>query len=466
MALSFTRGRRRVSFAGIATTLALLLLMTAAGLSAQTGDERLRELERQVAELKAQVEALRSGGATGETTGGDDRLGELERRIEVLATEIEQMKIGEAAAQADESEYGLGPAASKIYRTERGLSIGGYGEVLYQKFDDERDNGAASGRTDTFDALRAVLYFGYKWNDRWLLNTEIEFEHAGGSEAWVEFAYIDYLWRPEANLRGGLLLLPMGFVNELHEPTVFLGATRPDTERVIISTTWRENGFGLWGEAGPVSYRTYVVNGMRGAAFTAGGLRGGRQRGKEARAEDLAWVGRLDFTGIPGFLIGGSAYIGDSGQDQVISGGESVGVGTQIFEGHLEWRWRGLELRALAARAELDDVARLNAALGFTGNQSVGESLEGQYVQLGYDVLAGRGGERSFTPYVRWEEFNTQADVPAGFRANPANDVESLTLGFAFQPIDEVVIKVDHQDYDNAAGTGIDQFNVLLGYIF
>ena len=232
-----------------------------------------------------------------------------------------------------------------------------------------------------------------------------------------------------------------------------------------LASHWETHGFGLWGEAGPVSYRTYVVNGFRGAGFAAGGLRGGRQKGNQAKADDLAWVGRLDFTGVPGLLIGGSAYIGDSGQD-LLASGQSVDVGTQILEGHLEWRWRGLELRALAARAELDDVARLNAALGFTGNQSVGERLEGHYVQLGYDVLAGRGGERSFTPYARWEQLDTQAEVPAGFRANPANDLESLTLGFAFQPIDEVVFKVDHQNYDNEAGTGVDQFNVLLGYIF
>jgi hypothetical protein len=374
------------------------------------------------------------------------------------------MKTGEAAAEADESQYGLGPAASKIYRTDRGLSIGGYGELLYQKFDSERDNGTDSGRTDTFDLLRGVLYFGYKFNDRWLLNTEIEYEHAGG-EVSVEFAYIDYLWRPEASLRGGLLLVPMGFINELHEPTVFLGANRPDIERLIIPTTWRENGFGLFGEAGPVSYRTYVVNGFRGAGFTAAGLRGGRQKGNQAKAEDFAWVGRLDFTGVPGLLVGGSAYVGDSGQDLETSGGDGISVGTSLIEGHLEWRWRGLEFRALGVQAELDDVADLNRALGLTGNQSVGEKLQGYYLQLGYDVLAGRG-DRALIPYVRWETYNTQDEVPAGFRANPANDIEVLTLGLALKPIEQIILKIDHQNYDNAAGTGVDQLNVLLGYVF
>lgn len=441
--------------------LILLTFVLALPLAAQSNDDRVDQLEREIEKLKAEIAAMKGNQTGGE---GGDRLTELERRLEVLATEIEAMRIGEAAAPADEGSYGLGPAASKIYRTEQGLSIGGYGELLYQNFDSERDDGAASGRTDTFDMLRAVLYFGYKFNDRWVLNTEIEYEHA--NEVFVEFAYLDYLWRPQANLRAGLLLVPMGFLNELHEPTTFLGATRPAIEQVIIPSTWRENGFGLFGEAGPFSYRTYVVNGLRGAGFTAGGLRGGRQRGSQARAEDFAWVGRLDFTGVPGLLVGGSAYAGGSGQDLKTAGGASIGVGTQIVEGHAEWKWRGLELRAMGVQAELDDVADLNRALNFTGTQSVGETLKGHYVQAGYDVLAGRGGEQAFTPYARWEVYNTQDDVPAGFTANRANDVEILTLGFAFKPIDQLIFKVDHQNIDNEAGTGTDQFNALLGWIF
>jgi hypothetical protein len=428
---------------------------------AQTTDARVQELEQEVQRLKEEIASLRQAQAGGDAA----QLAELERRLEILAGEIEKMRIGEAAAAADESDFGLGPAASKVYRTERGLSIGGYGELLYQRFDDERDNGAESGRSDQFDLLRGILYFGYKWNDRWLLNTEIEYEH-GGEEIALEFAYIDYLWRPQANFRAGLVLIPMGFINELHEPTVFLGANRPQVERVIIPTTWRENGFGLFGEAGPVSYRTYLVNGFDARGFSAGGLRGGRQNGSESKAEDFAWVGRLDFTGVPGLLVGGSAYVGSAGQDLETAAGDSIDVGTTLIEAHLEWRWRGLELRALGVQADLDDVAALNAALGLTGNQSVGEKLTGHYLQLGYDLLAGRGGERALIPYARWEAFNTQDEVPSGFRANPANDMEILTAGLAFKPFEQLILKVDYQDVDNEAESGIDQFNALLGYVF
>ena len=435
----------------------LLLVLSTASVWAQS-DDRVTQLEAELARLKAEVAALKEGSSEA------DRLAELERRLEVLAAEIEKLRIGEAAAAADQSAYGMGPAASKIYRTERGLSIGGYGELLYQRFDSARDDGAPSGRRDTFDLQRGIFYFGYKWSDKWLLNAEVEYEHAG-EEVSLEFAYLDYLWRPEANVRAGLVLVPMGFVNELHEPTVFLGANRPSIERLIIPSTWRENGFGLFGEAGSLSYRSYIVNGFDAAGFAASGLRGGRQNGGQALAEDFAWVGRLDYTGVPGLLVGGSAYVGSAGQDLRTAGGRSVDVGVQIFEGHAEVRWHGLQARALVVQADLDDVTDLNAALGLTGAGSVGEKLSGYYLELGYDVLAGRG-EKALIPFARFESYNTQDEVPAGFRANAANDVESLTLGLAWKPFEQIVVKTDWQDLDNAAGTGVDQFNVLLGYVF
>jgi uncharacterized small protein (DUF1192 family) len=438
---------------------ALFLIPLASGSPAFAQDDRVDRLQKELDKLKAEIAAMKSEGS------GDSKTAELERRLDVLAEEIERLKIGEAATPADTSEHGLGPAASKIYRAERGVSIGGYGEFLYQDTDEESE----------LDLLRAVLYFGYKFNDHFVFNSEVEYEHAG-EEIGVEFAYLDYLWRPQANLRAGLLLLPMGFLNELHEPTTFLGANRPETERRILPSTWSENGFGLFGEAGPFSYRTYLVAGLNATGFEAEGLREGRQEGVESNAEDLAWTGRLDFTGVPGLLIGGSAYIGNSGEGShgeeeeeefaLADGGPEVEIGTRILEGHVEWKWRGLELRALAVQADLDDVADLNRALGLHGGESVGERLTGQYVQLGYDLLAGRGGEQALIPYGRWEAFNTQDRVPAGFVADPINDVEIVTFGIEYKPIDQIVIKADHQRIDNEAFDGTSQFNVLLGWIF
>ena len=431
---------------------------------AQEGAVTVEELELRVRQLESALAELRETGTT------QDRLDQLAHQIGVLAAEVEDLRVGETVvAEASISVHGLGPGASKVYRTERGVSIGGYGEWLGSFYDGKDQSGDPSGKTDTLDDLRAVIYLGYKFSDRWLLNTEIEFEHASTSkegEASVEFAYLDYLWRESLGIRAGLILVPMGLINEMHEPTTYLGANRPETERRIIPSTWRENGAGIFGSLGVLSYRTYVLNGLDASGFSASGLRGGRQKGSKAKAEDLAWVGRVDWEPAPGLTLGLSAWLGRSGQDMRTEGGQAIGVKTQIWEAHLDWRWRGLEVRGLWAQAALDDVAELNAELGFEGADSVGERLEGGYVQVGWDLLAGRQGQQALIPFVRWEDLDTQVRVPDGWMINPANQVEILTVGVSYKPLEQIVVKADWQRVDNRASTGVDRFSLGLGYVF
>ena len=398
----------------------------------------------------------------------EQRDAELERRIDIVAGEVQRVDLAGLIPVVGESEYGMGPAASKVYAVEEGsVSIGGYGEMLYENFSSDADDGSASGKTDQADFLRAVLYVGYKFDDHWLFNSEIEVEHAStgasGSVS-VEFAYLDYLHTDAVNFRGGVLLQPMGMTNEMHEPTTFPSAKRPGVETVIIPSTWRENGVGVFGDVGEFAYKAYVTNGLDGGGFTAGGLRGGRQKGSKAKAEDLAFVSRIDWVGQPGLVLGASGYVGDSGQD--LGGGTDVS--TFIYELHADWRWRGLRARALYAMAELDDVTELNNALGLVGNASVGEQLDGHFIELGYDLMEWLrpGSEQSVTPFVRYEAYDTQASVPSGFASNPANDMQVMTYGMAWQPKDQLIFKLDFMDVDNDAGTGVDQFNISMGYVF
>lgn len=382
---------------------------------------------------------------------------ELERRLDVLAGEVERTELGDVVGPLEESVSGLGPAASKVYGAQEGISIGGYGEAIFKDF---------QGGDDEIDALRTVLYFGYEFDERWLFNSEIEFEHAStgeDGEVSVEFAYLDGRFRDAANLRAGLLLVPMGITNERHEPTTFPSANRPFVERFVLPTTWRELGAGVWGDAEDFSYRTYVIDGFDATGFSASGLRGGRQQGSEALAEDFAWVGRLDWHGVEGLVLGASAYVGDSGQSQI-----GADVSTTIWEAHAEYRWQALTVRGLAAQAELDDVDELNAALGLAGSASVGETIRGAYVEVAYDVLAASdaGSRASLEPFVRYEAFDTQADVPSGFSSDPANDVEVTTFGVAYRPNDNVVFKLDFNDFDNDAGTAVDQIDVAMGFTF
>lgn len=392
------------------------------------------------------------------------RLSRLENQLQAVTRELESLRLGrDLVVEADSSTGGFGPAASKVYRVRQGVSIGGYGEVLYENFDGAREDDTPSGRTDRFDALRAVVYVGYKFNDKFLFNSEIEFEHGsteeGGSVS-LEFGYLDYRLSPSFGLRAGLLLAPMGFLNELHEPPTFLGARRPETERQIIPSTWRENGIGVFGEAGPLTYRAYLVNGFVGSGFTAGGLRDGRQNGAEASARHFGAVGRVEYAVRPGLTVTGSAYLGNSGQS------DSVAARTLIWEGHAEYRVGGLEVRGLFSGASLDDVAALNAEAGLTGSGSIGERLMGWYVQAGYDVLRSTASTHALVPYLRYEKLNTQDEVPAGFAANPATDRSITTLGIAWKPLPNIALKADYQIHSNEARTGVNQINAALGYLF
>lgn len=380
----------------------------------------------------------------------------LRNELDAIGGELERFVLTDLVPEVGESIFGFGPAASKVYQVENGISIGGYGETVFQFYEGD-------SKSDQFDNLRAVLYFGYKFSDSFVFNSEIEIEHGTTSETGsvsTEFAYLDWLACDTFGLRGGLVLVPMGFINELHEPTTFLSANRPEIERRIMPSTWRENGVGAFGSVGDVDYRAYVINGLDASGFAANGLRGGRQKGSRALAEDLAFVARADYTGTPGLTVGGSVYMGDSGQGQT----GLPDASTSIHELHVEYKNEGWRARALYAHAEVDDVAQLNTALGLAGANSIGEELDGFYLELGYDLWTRWAPERegSLTPFVRYEAFDTQASVPGGFASMPSTDESILTVGIAYQPHDQIILKLDFEDWDE----GADRLNIGLGYTF
>jgi hypothetical protein len=437
---------------------ALFLLLATTSAFAQDASDlerRLRALEEKIATMQQTPDVA-----------------ELQRQIEILGREIEALKTPQSEQQtvdAEAEQYGLGAAASKVYRVNRGLSFGGYGEMLYENYAGAVDSGVRATARDQFDMLRGILYTGYKYNDRVIFNSEIEYEHGStglGGEVSVEFAYLDLLVRPEVGVRTGLVLVPMGLVNELHEPTAYLGAKRSVTENAIIPSTWREMGAGVFGETGQLSWRAYVVNSLNGRNFTAGGVRGGRQKGARALIEDLALTGRVDWQPIVGTTVGASFFTGNTGQANLVNNSVVEGNYT-VYDLHADARFRGAIVRALYARGTLDDAAELNALNGLTGNRSVGSSLGGWYLEAGYDLSSlVRFGEMSFTPYARYEQVDTQRRVPAGFSRNPANDQTIFTYGIQFKPIEQIVFKADYQNVDNEAGTGLDQWNIGIGYIF
>ncbi|MEP7132481.1 MAG: hypothetical protein ABI914_04905 [Acidobacteriota bacterium] len=438
-------------------------------------DQKSRELEAKIEELQKKLDAL-SRAANDETRRA---LEELRAQIDALTREIETLRTGvpekNAANAAGSAVPGLGPAASRVYRSDHGVSIGGYGEAIYQNFARRRQDGEPSTLSDRVDLLRAVFYFGYKFDDRFVFNSEVEYEHAStgeGSEekgeVAVEFAYLDYLLgkNRKVGVRAGLVLVPMGFINELHEPPVFLGSNRPEVEQRILPSTWSELGVGVFGQSGPITWRAYVVNGLDASGFSAGqAIRGGRQEGSSALAENVAVTGRLDYVGLPGVVAGASGYAGGSGQGRDVDG-RRLRARVCLFDLHAEWRWRGFQTRALFARGTVGDSARVNELSGLTGADSVPSVFSGAYAEAGYDVLFRRGGDASLVPFVRYERLRTQQRVPAGFSSDPANDLRLWTFGLQFRPIPQIVVKADYQDFDDRAKSSTDRWNVAIGWLF
>ena len=396
-------------------------------------------------------------------------MAELERQMAILSEEVERLRAGDTEVEplSDERRraLGLAPSAAATYaRRGQGVSLAGYGEMLVQNYANANESGAGSAPVTRMDFLRAILYAGYRFDDRFVFNSEIEVEHAG--EIFVEFAYLDYMINDHLSLRGGLLLVPMGLVNEFHEPSVFLGAQRPETEQRILPSTWRENGAGLLGSWGRVNYRAYVVNGLNAAGFTSAGLRGGRQKGIQARAANLGAVARADVSLMPGVFLGGSVYRGGSGQDQIVEDGKRFDVSNTIGEVHAQAQMRGLDVRGLYAVAAVGDAAEVSRVLKLPVAAPVAERMHGGYVQVGYDVLSQTNVDLALMPYVRYERVDTQDRVPTGFLRDLSRDGAFTSLGIDVKPIPSIVLKTEYQWIRNEAGTGRNQFNINLGYAF
>ena len=440
---------------------------------------------------KKQNEVIKQAGTAPQTptTASQQATGkgDLERKTDVLAGEVEKLKTQLYIPESREykSQYGLGPAASNVYRVNKGLSIGGYGEAMYTNYADPR--GDSITNKDSADLERAVIYLGYKFNDWIILNNEIEFEHASTGEGdeskgevSVEFSQLDFLLDPKYNVRAGLMLVPMGFINEMHEPTTFHGNRRPDVERYIIPSTWREMGAGLFGEILPgLEYRMYAMNGLNADEFSNIGIKEGRQGGSNGKAEDFAFSGRLDYSPdfVPGLLVGAATFLGNSSQkDAVNFDGQGVDVFTQLYEGHIQYKYRGLELRALGAWGKIDNTEFINQS---ADAGPVGKENFGWYVEAAHDIMPfiWKGSSQYLAPFFRVERYNTLAavatDPDTGLPYDQSTGLDRwiYQAGLSYKPIDNIVIKADYRNIRDRKLVPADvpfgdEFNLGVGFIY
>jgi len=413
------------------------------------------------------------------TAGADDseRITALEEKVQVLAEELDRAVTGATVPEDGnwQNYYGVGPAAAKVYRADKGLSIGGYGEVLFTHYSPSTDKG------DVFDTYRAVLYVGYKFTDKWVLNTEFEFEHGGASDVFIEFLNLDYQHSEALNFRVGLILNPMGFVNQLHEPIFYYGGSRPEVEQRMIPSTWRENGAGFYGRVSDrVTYQVYALTSLDGLDFSGSGYRDGRQKGIKAKADNWSFVARADIDLVPGLLAGGSIYVGNQGQDQGVGS-----LGMTMYELHASYQRYGLTMRALFSQAFIDnpDSLNLSGAMGtkIQANGFLAKESMGGYIVAAYDVLPLflSDSKQSLEPFIRYGRVNTQrafqsaptstcGDDEMSSCLRPQYNNEIITVGLQYKPLPQLVFKLDYR-YSREAVSGdalAKALEVGVGYVF
>ena len=333
------------------------------------------------------------------------------------------------------------------------VTFHGYGELHYN---------APRDGVNTFDFHRLVLGFGTRLADGITFESELDFEHAF-TEPELEFAQLDFQHRDGLSLRVGALLVPVGPLNETHEPTRFASVERPYVEKSIVPTTWMEPGAGVYGTLadGALRYRAYVLGGLDASTFRArDGIRAGRQHAAEARAEDVAGAARVEWS--PGLSVafGASGYVGGAGQGDARLDGVTVSIG------ELDARWgrSALELSAMVAAVFVDGADSVSAVVG----ETVGERMLGGYAEAAWHVLRtlAPASERDLVAFVRVETFDTHDAVPAGRTRDPALDRDVITAGLALWPAPDVALKIDAEFWSLGNGDERTQVNAAAAFTY
>jgi len=364
--------------------------------------------------------------------------------------------------------------AARMMEEEERLTVGGYGQI---DFNQSIESGTF--QNGGMDVHRLVLMFGYKFSDQTQFITEVEFEHV--KEVYVEQAFLQHEILPWLRFRGGLILIPMGIINEFHEPPTFNGVERPNLDKYIVPTTWREIGAGFAGTftSAMVSYQLYVVNGFNGYDFGpnlsgSNGFRKGRQKGAESFMSSPNLTFKVNYFGVSGLQLGLSGYTGNTqsnlydGLDKTdasaIAMADSSVVGLSMIGADARYSTGGLRLRAQLNYGMVSNSAEYNQ---FTGSD-LGKNISGWYGEAAYNVF--HGSEQFISeliPFFRFEKYNTHASVEDGTTMDPSLNRSDLTFGLGWKPASGAMLKIDYQVLQNEeTSTSRQQINAGIAVWF
>ena len=390
----------------------------------------MRELEAELAKLR------------GEETGQPDQPAQEAPQpiASVIETPVTQLSAA-SQQEAPMAEVLPSPGTSSADFTNREIRmpVSGYMDYHFNK---------PNGEPGTADFHRFVLLFGHSFNERIQFWSELELEHAlveGGEhsgELELEQAYLDFRIKPWLNVRSGIMLTPVGLINERHEPPTYNGVERPFVDTVIIPTTWFEPGAGVFGDLGKgFTYKAYLMAPLNAARFNAEeGVREGRQKAFEPITQNPAFTGRLEYHGLPGLSLGASVWTGKSGF-------ETPGINPRVnmieFDGRFSLS--RFDFRGEFAQVTLDQTERLNALLQRSSgiDPNIAERMRGFYFEGAYHLLPP-GYRHDFVVFSRYENFDTQNKMAAGYLPLREFDRDAFVSGFTYFPEPDVALKFDY----------------------
>ncbi len=382
---------------------------------------------------------------------------ELLERLDSLQQQINELRqqLAQTQNQAEETDAKV-EAVAEVIESEpqyvadtRKTTIGGYGELHYNNLSAEDP----SRDLEEIDFHRFVLFFGHEFNDKTRFYSEFELEHSlvadtGGDtpgEVELEQAFIEFDLKQSLHARAGIFLLPVGLINETHEPTTFYGVERNDVESIIVPSTWWEAGGGLNGRWGlDWDWAIAASSGLQipTTGSNAFRVRSGRQKVAKALASDGAITGRLRYLGIAGLQAAVTVQY-QFDPSQVANDGLDDGT---LVEAHIDYRNRGFGLRALIAHWDFSGEAVEAAGA---------DKQTGWYIEPSYRLNNKLGF------YTRYEEIEA---------ARKQDNFSQWEVGLNWWPSPNVVFKFDYRDrshdLDSQSGRDFTGIDLGIGYSF
>ncbi|HRX28078.1 MAG TPA: hypothetical protein P5235_01725 [Saprospiraceae bacterium] len=386
------------------------------------------------------------------------------------------------------------------------FSLEGYGAMNYYHFDWQTD----TTKRDAIDNERLVLEFGYRWNDKIKLNTEIEFEHGGtgsevefdrfeefgefefdinkGGEVLIEQMNLEFNLAKNLNVQVGRVKVPFGLMFVRDEPTDYLTAINSEMESQILPENWTDNGFLIQGNFGGSKYKYHfsLTNGLDGSAFNSANWikRGNQARFEMVNAENFALCARLDYVANAAFSVGFSMYGSKSTSDNRPKPDLSISTPLGLGEIHTSLHYKYLSLSCMLMYGKLansETLSNFNRNLSNNLNVKrtpVGASCLGAFSELalkviGVESLLKNNLENSeLLLYLRYDFYDTMFSTEGLIFNNPRWQRQSWSIGTVYKIIEDVQFKLQFSDRKVGApaptsiGGGTSEKSIITGFAF